>query len=208
VRPPGDKTPPKSAKERKAAFDRKMSNRGRVDPTSPERWPCTIYLTAEAKQRLVQLRDDRQMLGCATETNSELVELLIRNEALDVRPADIRMPPSVSEAIRDLSQHLKDVRKALTHIDATLNAHLDDWIHRAGSTDLMDRIIRAARYSPTEVAARYEIESEVKDLMNNFISTFSEREVPEPLKQKSAQWIDKLLRARNIPQAKPSDPTS
>lgn len=199
---------PRSAKERKAAFDQRMSNRGRTDPTSPERWPCTIYLTAEAKQRLAHMREERQMLGCATETNSALVEMLIHSQALDVRPSDLRIPPSVGETIRDLTLHLREVREELAQVDAMLLAHLADWIRQLQSAELMDRVIRAARSSPTDVAARYEVESEVSELIGNFIDTFSDRAVPEPLKRKSAQWIDKLLRARSLSPPEQSDQSS
>lgn len=71
----------KSAKQRKAEFEERHLNRGSKDPTKPERWAVMVYLTAQAKDNLAEMRRQHQILKTGPTTNSGIVEGWLLSDA-------------------------------------------------------------------------------------------------------------------------------
>lgn len=63
---------PKSNRERKAAFDKRMKNRGGADQTQPERWAMVFYLTRDAVDEVKRIREEARFEGSQPQRSAEL----------------------------------------------------------------------------------------------------------------------------------------
>lgn len=63
--------------ERKKRFDQKMRNAGGVDPSQPERSPCVLYLSEQAREVLREERALASSLEMSPASDSLLVERLL-----------------------------------------------------------------------------------------------------------------------------------
>jgi hypothetical protein len=105
----------KSARERKQAFDERHLNRGRKDPSQPERWAVMVYLTSEAKERLAAIRRGNRTARRGPTTNSEIVEGWLLSKQVNVAG---RVPASASPkgSEKSISHLLKRVDSLFTRL--------------------------------------------------------------------------------------------
>lgn len=100
----------KSARERKQAFDERHLNRGRKNPSQPERWAVMVYLTSEAKECLAAIRRSNRTARQGPTTNSEIVEGWLLSKQINVAG---RVPASASPKGSE-----KSIRHLLKRVDS------------------------------------------------------------------------------------------
>jgi hypothetical protein len=90
----------KSARDRKLDFDRAMRNQGRsLRPDQPERTPCVLYLSAEARSAISRNRELDRAVGAKPLTDSAFVERAILLHGKKKAP-----PVKMTSAVRQLTK--------------------------------------------------------------------------------------------------------
>lgn len=118
----------KSSRERKAAFDERMKNRGGADPTQPERWAMVFYLTRESVDEVQRIRDEARFEGSQPHRSAELFEEMLqvylawRRGEVPPKDGSETQAPLASDAVRvtRLSKDLEAFQQSLEALRATM----------------------------------------------------------------------------------------
>lgn len=172
------KPEPKSASDRKRDFDRLMRNKGRrEDPTQPERTPCQLYLSSQARELIAQQRKGNRAVGTGPQTDSAVVEAAViagcGNSGLTTAGANDG--DRLRRAVNDLTKRLDRCRQALRErgdVHArVVTAHREQfWF---GFAFLHAQLLAIVRNGFEEAEERRRLHREIEDYLSSLVDDAS-----------------------------------